>query len=167
MVTAKEGSGDVLVYLDMVMLLNCLVDYLLILGTNRLTGYPPEGARAAGSSLLGSIYAAACLFPDFRFLGNVLWRAVFLLLMAVLAFGWNLGAVRRGAVFILLSMALGGIAGGMQVRHFLRFVYVPFCCGYCAVWALPEIWGIRNIFQWNYAGRGAHFVFWPCAPNGM
>ena len=107
-----------LVYLDMVMLLNFLVDFLLILGTNRLTGYPPEGARAAGSSLLGSIYAAACLFPDFRFLGNVLWRAVFLILMAVLAFGWNLGAVRRGAVFILLSMALGGIAGGMQVRHF-------------------------------------------------
>ena len=100
------------------MLLNFLVDFLLILGTNRLTGYPPEGARAAGASFLGSIYAAACLVPGFRFLGNILWRIVFLLLIAVLAFGWNLGTVRRGAVFTLLSMALGGIAGGMQARHF-------------------------------------------------
>lgn len=107
-----------LVYLDMVMLLNFLVDFLLILGTNRLTGYPPEGTRAAGASFLGSIYAAACLVPGFRFLGNILWRIVFLILIAVLAFGWNLGTVRRGAVFTLLSMALGGIAGGMQARHF-------------------------------------------------
>jgi len=114
----KEGSGGVLVYLDMVMLLNFLVDFLLILGTNRLTGYPPGAARAAGASFLGSIYAAACLLPGFRFLGNVWWRAVFLGLIALLAFGWDLSAVRRGAVFVLLSMALGGIAGGVQVRDF-------------------------------------------------
>jgi len=107
-----------LVYLDMVMLLNFLVDFLLILGTNRLTGYPSGAARAAGASFLGSIYAAVCLLPGFRFLGNVWWRAVFLGLMAVLAFGWNFSAARRGAVFVLLSMALGGIAGGVQVRDF-------------------------------------------------
>ena len=107
-----------LVYLDMVMLLNFLVDFLLILGTNRLMGYPPEKAKAAGASLLGSIYAAMCLVPELRFLGNALWRAVFLGLMAGIAFGWNLAGVRRSAVFVLLSMALGGIAGGVRVRHF-------------------------------------------------
>lgn len=108
-----------LVYLDLVMILNFLVDFLLILGTNRLTGYPPGGTRAAGASFLGSIYAAVCLIPGFRFLGNVLWRTVFLCLMAVLAFGWNVGAVRRGAVFVLLSMALGGLAEGVRLKHFL------------------------------------------------
>ena len=107
-----------LVYMDMVMLLNFLVDFLLILGTNRLTGYPPGGTRAAVASFLGSIYAAACLIPGFRFLGNALWRMVFLGLMAVLAFGWNSGAVRRGAVFVLLSMALGGMAGRIRLNHF-------------------------------------------------
>lgn len=106
------------VYLDMVMLLNFIVDFLLILGTNRLTGYPPGGAKAAGASLLGSIYAAACLIPGLRFLGNAGWRIVFLCLMAVLAFGWNIGTVRRGAVFVLLSMALGGMAGGVRLKHF-------------------------------------------------
>ena len=100
------------------MLLNFLVDFLLVLGTNRLTGYPVGAARAAAASVLGSIYAAVCLLPGFRFLGDALWRMVFLGLMAVLAFGWNLSALRRGAVFSLLSMALGGIAGGVRVRHF-------------------------------------------------
>ena len=107
-----------LVYLDLVMLLNFLVDFLLILGTNRLTGYPAEKGKAAVASLLGSAYAAMCLIPGFRFLGNFWWRAIFLALMTVLAFGWSLGAIRRGAVFILLSMALGGIAGGIRLHHF-------------------------------------------------
>ena len=106
------------VYLDMIIILNFLVDFFLILGTNRLTGYPPDISHAAGASVLGGAYAAACLFPEFRFLGNVWWRIVFLCLMAVLSFGWSLGAVRRGAVFVLLSMALGGIATGMRVQLF-------------------------------------------------
>ena len=106
------------VYLDVVMLLNFIVDYLLILGTNRLTGYPTGGARAATAAFLGSVYAAACLIPQFRFLGNILWRIVFLGLIALVAFGCDLGAIRRGAVFLLLSMALGGIAGGVGAGHF-------------------------------------------------
>ena len=106
------------VYLDMLMLLNFLVDFLLILGTNRLSGYPAGGIRAAGAATLGSVYAAFCLFPGFRFLGNLWWRTVFLGLIAGIAFGWNLSAVRRGAVFVLLSMALGGMAGGVGMKHF-------------------------------------------------
>jgi len=42
------------------------VDFLLILGTNRLSGYPTGGIRAAGAATLGSVYAAFCLFPGFR-----------------------------------------------------------------------------------------------------
>ena len=105
-------------YLDKVMLLNFLVDFLLLLGTNRLAGYPPGAVQAALAAMIGGVYGAACAIPGFRFLGNALWRILFLGLMALLAFGWNLSTLRRGAVFILLSMALGGIAGGAGVRHF-------------------------------------------------
>ena len=75
------------VYLDLVMLLNFLVDYLLLLGTNRLSGSPMTPGRCALAAVLGSVYAGACLLPGFRFLGNFLWRCVSLGLMAVLAFG--------------------------------------------------------------------------------
>lgn len=98
------------VYLDLVVLLNFIVDFLLLLGTNRLCGFPMRPGRAAGAAALGGLYAGACMLPAFRFLGNMLWRLVSLGLMAVIAFGWNRGALRRSVLFVFLSMALGGIA---------------------------------------------------------
>lgn len=127
-----------LVYLDGVMLLNFLVDFLLILGTNRLTGYPPGLKTAAIAAAVGSIYAGLCMVPGFHFLGNVLWRIVFLLLMAVLAFGWNRSTLHRGAVFVLLSMALGGIASGVEM---VDFGAVCICAG--LLWLLCRI-GFRG-----------------------
>ena len=98
------------VYLDLVMVLNFLVDFLLLLGTNRLSGFPMGSWRCAGGALVGSVYSGACLLPGFRFLGNLLWRCVSLCLITMMAFGWNTGALKRGGIFLLLSMAMGGIA---------------------------------------------------------
>lgn len=107
-----------MVYLDLVALLNFLVDFFLILGSNRLSGFPPGLLRAFAAAALGGVYGAACLLPGFSFLGNTLWRTVSLALMSVIAFGWNTAALRRGVVFVLLSMALGGIASGVDRKNF-------------------------------------------------
>lgn len=101
---------EVQIYLDLVVLMNFLVDYLLLLGTNRLSGYPVAWGRTAMAAALGGIYAGACLLPGFRFLGNLMWRTVCLGLMGVISFGLHPGTARRCALFLLLSMALGGIA---------------------------------------------------------
>lgn len=98
------------VYLDVVFLLNFLVDFLLLLGTNRLSGFPLAAARCALAALLGACYGAACFLPGFRFLGNTLWRLVMLCLMGAAAFGLDKSALRRIGVFVILSMALGGMA---------------------------------------------------------
>ena len=122
------------VYLDLVMLLNFLVDLLLLLGTNRLTGFPPGCKRAAAAALIGSAYSGACLLPGFRFLGNTLWRLVFLSLMASVAFGWNKSAVKRGGIFLLLSMALGGMAVGLGKQGFGMLVLAAM-----GVWLLCRV----------------------------
>lgn len=101
------------VYVDVVAFLNFLVDFLLLLGANRLCGYPPGWGRVALASAVGGIYGGVCLFPGFHFLGNTLWRIVCLAGMSWIAFGFSFGALRRGIVFVLLSMALGGIALGL------------------------------------------------------
>lgn len=106
------------IYLDLVMLLNFLVDFLLILGTNRLCGYPLGAKKAALAALLGSVYAGACMLPGFFFLGNFLWRVVSLLLISFIAFGFTKSALRQGVVFTLLSMAMGGVALFMNRRGF-------------------------------------------------
>lgn len=100
-------------YLDLVMGLNFAVDLLLLLGADKLAGFPIRLGRSAAAAALGGIYGGLCLLPGFRFLGNLLWRTVFLALMAVVAFGFNRSAIRRGVLFVLLSMALGGIALGL------------------------------------------------------
>lgn len=110
------------VYVDLVALLNFLVDFLLILGTNRLSGYPLTAKRAALAAALGGAYAAVCILPGFLFMANTLWRMVSLVLMSMIAFGWNKSAIQRGAMFVFLSMALGGIANGLGDGSFWHLV---------------------------------------------
>lgn len=132
----QEGMG--LVYIDLVAALNFMVDYLLILGTNTLTGHPPDYKRTAAAAAIGAVYAGMCVLPSFRFLGNMLWRLVSLILMGIIAFGWNSRAVRRYAVFLLLTMALGGMASGTGSRHFFGLVV---CAG--LLWLLCRL-GLRD-----------------------
>lgn len=110
------------VYLDLAAVLNFLVDFLLMLGTNRLAGFPAEIRRTIPAALLGGVYGGICLIPGMMFLGNFLWRGIVLCLMAGIAFGWNRSALQRGAVFVLLSMALGGIALGLGRGSFPMLV---------------------------------------------
>ena len=102
------------IYLDLVMGLNFLVDLLLLLGTNRLCGFPPGLPRAAAAAGLGGVYAGWVMVSGFGFLGSGFWRSVFLLLMGIIAFGWNPGAWRRTGIFLLLSLAMGGVATGIS-----------------------------------------------------
>lgn len=109
-------------YMDLVVALNFMVDFLLLLGTNRLTGHPQGGKRAALAASVGGVYGGVCMVPGVAFLGNSVWRLVSLGLMAWIAFGWDRSAVQRGAVFVLLSMALGGLALGLTRRTFWMLV---------------------------------------------
>ena len=92
------------------MAINFLVDFLLLLGTNRLTGFPSEMKRLMAAAMLGGVYSGVCLLPDFRFLGNLLWRVISLGLMGAIAYGCSPSALRRCGVFLLMSLALGGLA---------------------------------------------------------
>lgn len=110
------------VYLDGVMLLNFLVDFLLLLAAGRLCGISVKIGRAIAGGALGGAYAAFCLFPGFSFLGNFLWRTVSLMAMAVIAYGCSVSALRRGLVFAFLCLALGGAVMGMGKGGFLGIV---------------------------------------------
>ena len=138
------------VYLDLLVLLNFGVDLLLILGANRLCGYPNQICRSVMAALIGGLYAGVCVLPGFHFLGNAFWRIVSLSLMGILAFGFCGSAVKRTAVFVLLSLALGGAAMGVDgknlplilvgatgvfflcnfgIQHGQRFVEIAICYG--------------------------------------
>lgn len=149
-----------LVYLDLALILNFLVDFLLLLGTNRLAGFPPAMKRSAAAAALGGVYGVACRMPGFSFLGNILWRVVGLAGMAVIAFGWNRSALKRGGVFVLLSMALGGIA-----VSFGRSDLPALALSAAGVWLLCRVSFDGNVgskeyvpIEIRYCGKMAHIT---------
>ena len=132
-----------------------LVDLLLLLGANRLLGYPPELLRLTLASAAGSILSGLSLVPGFRFLGNGLWRTVILGMMIVIAFGIDRGAARRGVIFLLLKFALHGAAGvfgkGGPISVALAAAGIAVLC----------VWGLQNCVaggefipvELNFGGR--------------
>lgn len=101
-------------YLAAMIALHVLVHWMLLLGINRLSGYPQQAVRSLLAALFGGIYSGICLLPNFVFLGDLLWRCVFLLLVGWIAFGFDRSGVKRAMLFILLSMALGGVANNAE-----------------------------------------------------
>ena len=95
-------------------IMNILVDFLLLVATNRLFGYPSGWRRSGAAAVFGGAYAAVCMIERFSFLGSMLWRIVFLGLMGWIAFGFYRSSVRRMVIFILLCTAMGGVAQGIN-----------------------------------------------------
>lgn len=96
-----------------VILLNFIVEFLLLLGGGRLIGAPAGIIRCLMGAAAGALHSGLCLMPGLHFLGNPLWRAVSIGGMALIAYGLQRSTLRRGAVFAILSLALGGIAAGL------------------------------------------------------
>lgn len=104
----RKGAMGVVVYLDLVILLNIVVDGLLLLAAQHLIGMPPNKGRIAAAAVFGGIYAGACFLPGLSFLSSSVSRLVSLLVIGGLAYGWNKNGARQCLLFVILAMALGG-----------------------------------------------------------
>ena len=105
------------VYLDAVFFLNFVVDYLLLVGSNRLFGYPPGWLRTGIGAAIGSIYTTICMLPMFSILTHPLLSILCWIVVSITAFGFSFSAVRRSAIFLLLCMALNGISMGIDIDN--------------------------------------------------
>ena len=141
----QRGVDMVPVYVDVLMLLNFLVDTLLLVGTNRLAGYPAGARRALLAGALGGIYGGICVLPGLTFLAATHWRLVALGTMAVLAFGCNTDALRRGMLFVLLSMALGGVAMGLGRISFWSLLWSAGAVGAMCIFGFRGKLGVRYL----------------------
>ncbi len=119
------------VYLDVLIFLNFLVDFLLLIAANRLSGYPNGGKRAALAAVIGGVYGGLCILPGLTFLAGTFVRIVVLLCMGAIAFGIHKEALRRSVLFVLLSMALGGVAVGLEEGFWTVVLCAGAVCGLC------------------------------------
>lgn len=119
-------------YLEVVMGLSFVVELLLLMGAGAIADAPVgKGAGLLGAGI-GAVYAGACLLPGFHFLGNTLWHLVVLVFISLVAFGLRPGNLRGAVLFVLLNLALSGVASGVGEGSFgtlaASAVVVPGLC---------------------------------------
>ena len=111
-----------IVYGELVALLNFCVDFLLLLAANCLAGQPMEIKRSAWGAAVGSAYAYITMLTGFSFLSGSLWQILCYIGICVAAFGLGRSAVTKSVLFLFLSMALGGIAMGLHGGGYLTLL---------------------------------------------
>ena len=119
------------VYLDSVFFLNALMDYLLLRGTELLSGLPARRWRCLAAALFGGGYAAAVFLPGLGSLASLPGKLAAGLLMAAIAFGGQRRFLRRALLLFALScgmagcvLALGLLSGGMPVERGVFYTQV-------------------------------------------
>lgn len=95
------------VYLDSLLLLNFILDYLLLLLTGRVAGAVLRRGRLALAAALGSVYAAVCVLSP-PFWAHPLIRLCVGVGMVLVGYGHCRRLLRLMVLFFALSAALGG-----------------------------------------------------------
>ncbi|MBE6956933.1 MAG: sigma-E processing peptidase SpoIIGA [Ruminococcaceae bacterium] len=96
------------VYLDSLIIINGLLNYLLLLGTARVLGAPLRRLRILLAALLGAGYAAAIFLPGFAFLSGWFYKVMVAVLMVLIGLGGGRRLFRKIVVFFSLAFGLGG-----------------------------------------------------------
>lgn len=96
------------VYLDSLIIINTLLNYLLLLGSARLAGEPLHRRRILLAALLGGGYAAAAVLPGFDFLNGWFYKIAAAALMVLVGLGASRRLLRQTVIFFGLSFAFGG-----------------------------------------------------------
>lgn len=97
-------------YVPIVMLLSFGVDWLLLMGVDRLSFGNTSPLRCGLCAMLGAVQAGMCMIPALSFLRQWWWRVAFLLMMGLYAYSFDW---RRTIRFLCLNLALCGIVMGV------------------------------------------------------
>lgn len=107
------------VYLDMIFLLNALADAAALTAAGRLAGLPVKGGRLLAAALLGGTYASLCALPGWEVLAAFPCQIIAAAGLAGLAWGRREAFLRLLLLFYLLSCGLAGavMAGWRLLRE--------------------------------------------------
>lgn len=97
-------------YKFLVLFVGFMVNFLLILGVNRLTGVFRGGIRCLLAALLGGLHTFASCSARFHFLSDIEWRWIVLLLTAAIAFGFEGRSFLCWVLFALLRFSMESLA---------------------------------------------------------
>ncbi len=99
------------VYADILIILNIIVDYFLILASASLLHIKPKLYRIIFASVIGGISSLYIFAPDLGFFMGIIYRIVICLLMSLTAFGFRgiKQYLRASGILMLVTCGYGGI----------------------------------------------------------
>lgn len=98
-----------ILYILMVSLFYCFINYLLIIGTARLLHCSVAGVRCVLAAVFGSIYVFLCLLLDVKLLNSCWTYCLVIIFMSVISYGLSKNRIIVSVVFTLFNLLLGGI----------------------------------------------------------
>lgn len=99
-------------YVLLVGIVSFAVDFMLLLGTNRLLGAMSSLRRIGFGALLGAVHAMLCVFSGFRLFAGLYWNIILLFLRGLVAYGFQKHSIGKCLLYILLSMSLSWLTAG-------------------------------------------------------
>ncbi|MBD2861826.1 MULTISPECIES: sigma-E processing peptidase SpoIIGA [Paenibacillus] len=108
------------VYLDLIFLVNFLIDGAILLAAARIRHIRPSWWRIAASSAFGASYVVMMMVPSLSFMFTIVLKCLFSSAMIVIAFGFGglQTFLRNMGAFYVVSFA---VAGGMfGIYYFLQ-----------------------------------------------
>lgn len=103
------------IYADVLVVLNAWVDYLLLLGVNRATGGGTKPWRLILGALIGGLSGLAVFLPPLPWWASLLVKAATAVLMIAAAFSfapWRL-FLRRSVLLFVFSAGFAGVCGAL------------------------------------------------------
>lgn len=110
------------IYLDLVFILNTAADALALYMTARLSGLPLRTGRVLLAAVLGGLYGTCALLPPLWFMAGFLPQMVFAFFVVFASFGKQQMILRIFALFYFLSCTLGGAMTAISQSMFNRGV---------------------------------------------
>lgn len=114
-----KGGCEMVVYLDIAFLLNCVADAAALYVTAQVAGLRLPRTRLILAAALGGVYGIVCAFPPMEFAASLLPQLGAAAAMVFLAFGRQGAFLRQFLLFFLLSCTMGGalLAAGRLLRE--------------------------------------------------
>ncbi len=110
-----------------------LVDAMLFMGVNKLTGVYANPLRSLFGAVAGSLYAVCCFVPPLAFLNGVVYHILFLLLTCWAAFDVGKEAWGKWLMYCLVKLSLECLAADMG--GITNLCSAGVLCGVC-IWAI-------------------------------
>lgn len=97
------------IYVDQLFFLNFIANYLILLGTGRITGAVLHRLRVAAGAAVGGIYAVLVLLPAAAWTGSWICKLVVGALIVLIAYGGERRLLKNMISFFCASAGLAGL----------------------------------------------------------